>query len=208
LLAVRLYSYVVARDYGFAPNPFHGVCTLATCKPGIRKAAAIGDWVLGTGSKTRNRHKNVVYAMCVTGTMSMEEYWAAPEFQTKKVNLRGSKKQAFGDNIYSRNPGNGHWSQANSHHSFHDGSPNPLNVKADTGTNRVLLSNDFVYWGGSGPELPARFLDYGSSHETLRAGRGYKIDFSSPLVNEFVQWIRSLNQAGYSGEPLDWRRTP
>jgi hypothetical protein len=25
---VRLYSYVVARDFGFAPNPFYGFCSL------------------------------------------------------------------------------------------------------------------------------------------------------------------------------------
>ena len=31
------YSYIITRDYGFAPNPFGGVCTLATCKPKIRK---------------------------------------------------------------------------------------------------------------------------------------------------------------------------
>ena len=36
---VRLYSYVFDHDYGFAPNPFHGVCTLATCKPSIREHA-------------------------------------------------------------------------------------------------------------------------------------------------------------------------
>lgn len=207
MLTVQLHSYVVARDYGFAPNPFFGVCTLATCKPGIRKVAAIGDWVVGTGSKTRNRHKNVVYAMRVTGAMRLDEYWDAPEFQRKKVNLRGSKKQAFGDNIYSRNPVNGHWCQANSHHSFHDGSANPLNVRADTGTNRVLLSSDFVYWGGSGPELPHQFLDYGPSHENLLAGRGFKKNFSAQLVKEFVGWIRSLNETGYSGEPADWSLT-
>ena len=33
------YSYIVARDFGFAPNPFNGVLTLATCKPIVRKGA-------------------------------------------------------------------------------------------------------------------------------------------------------------------------
>jgi len=43
--AVReLHSYVVARDYGFAPNPFFGFCTLATCKPRLRSVAQVGDW--------------------------------------------------------------------------------------------------------------------------------------------------------------------
>ena len=33
-----LFSYVVATDSGFAPNPFFGLCTLACCKPAIRRA--------------------------------------------------------------------------------------------------------------------------------------------------------------------------
>lgn len=205
---MRLHSYVVARDFGFAPNPFFGICTLATCKPKIRSVAMIGNWVVGTGSKQRNREKNLVYAMRVTGAMSFEEYWTDPRFQRKKANLRGSKKQAFGDNIYSRDPATGRWCQANSHHSLNDGSPNPLNVKADTGTNRILFSDDFVYWGGSGPELPEQFLCYGARHESVCAGYGHKNSFSTQIVQELIAWIRSLNETGYCGEPMDWRRTP
>lgn len=47
---MRLYVYVVTHDTGFAPNPFHGYCTLATCKPHIRGRAEAGDWVIGLGS--------------------------------------------------------------------------------------------------------------------------------------------------------------
>lgn len=32
-----VYEYVMTYDTGFAPNPFYGVCTLACCKPKIRK---------------------------------------------------------------------------------------------------------------------------------------------------------------------------
>jgi hypothetical protein len=163
---------------------------------------------MGTGSREHRREKNVVYAMRVTGAMTFEEYWRDPRFQRKKANLRGSKKQAFGDNIYSRDPGTGLWRQANSHHSLNDGSPNRLNVKADTGADRILFSDDFVYWGGSGPELPKQFLRYGARHESVRAGRGHKNRFPPELVSEYVAWIRSLNETGYCGEPLDWRRTP
>ena len=62
----RLYSYIIARDYGFAPNPFYGFCTLATCKPNIRKSASVGDWVIGTGTKKKNRDGHLVFAMRVT----------------------------------------------------------------------------------------------------------------------------------------------
>jgi hypothetical protein len=145
--------------------------------------------------------------MRVTGAMTFEQYWADPRFQSKKANLRGSKKQAFGDNIYHRS-NKGGWLQADSHHSFEDGSPNQNNVVADTSADRMLFSDDFVYWGGSGPLLPAKFLNYGPRHITLCAGRGHKNDFPPAFVDEFVRWIRSLGESGYVGEPLDWSRTP
>jgi len=199
---------VVARDYGFAPNPFFGVCTLATCKPRIRAAAQVGDWVVGTGSKTRGRNKRIVYAMRVTAALTFVQYWASPQFERKKPNLQGSKKQSFGDNIYTRNPRTNEWCQANSHHSMTDGTANMLNVTTDTQADRVLISDDFVYWGGSGPSLPKRFLNYGPLHESLCAGRNHKSNFSQEFVEELVAWIQSLGVKGYLGEPLDWRRTP
>jgi hypothetical protein len=146
--------------------------------------------------------------MRVTGALTFEEYWRDPRFQRKKPNLRGSKKQRFGDNIYSKDPATGRWCQLNSHHSLHDGSPNPVNVTGDTATDRILFSDDFVYWGGSGPELPQRFLHYGSHRESICAGYGHKNRFPPELVTEYVAWIRSLNETGYCGEPLDWCRTP
>ena len=96
----KLYSYVVARDYGFAPNPFYGSCTLATCKPEIRKHAKVGDWIIGTGSSQSNQDGYLVYAMLVSETLTFNDYWESVRFQQKRSNLRGSKKQAFGDNIY------------------------------------------------------------------------------------------------------------
>lgn len=47
----KSYSYVVARDYGFAPNPFNGILTLAACKPVIRKGADVGSFVIGFTNK-------------------------------------------------------------------------------------------------------------------------------------------------------------
>lgn len=205
---MRLHSYVVARDYGFAPNPFFGFCTLATCKPRLRRVAQVDDWIVGTGSKKHGREHSVVFAMRVTDTLTFNQYWSAGRFQSKKPNLRGSKKQAFGDNIYRKDRGTDRWHQANSHHSLEDGSPNPTNVAADTATDRVLVSDDFVYWGGSGPEVPAHFLNYGPQHVSLCVVRNHKNAFPADFVQEFIAWIRSHNQKGYVGDPLDWRQTP
>ena len=66
----HLYVYIITRDFGFAPNPFHGRCTLATCKPGIRKSAKVGDWVLGVGGANLKsvKHKCILL-MKIIGMM-------------------------------------------------------------------------------------------------------------------------------------------
>jgi len=97
---------------------------------------------------------------------------------------------------------------ADSHHSLKDGAPNPSNIRADTSANRMLFSNDFTYWGGAGPQIPARFLNYGSDHISLLVGRNHKNNFPPAFVEQFVAWIRSRGESGYLGEPLDWCRTP
>lgn len=199
---MRLYSYVVARDYGFAPNPFFGVCTLATCKPVIRRMATIRDWVVGTGSKSYGLDGHVVYAMRVSETVSYDEYWRDPRFGAKRPNLRGSLKQAFGDNIYHRHPKTGRWIQENSHHSFADGSPNPLNVRHDTGTSRVLIAKEFAYWGASGPKIPKQFRSSGG--RDVCAHRGHKSNFSPDFVQSVIEWIRTRGATGYMGPPAEF----
>ena len=196
----KLYSYVIARDYGFAPNPFYGFCTLATCKPNIRKSAALGDWVVGTGSKSKGRHEYIVYAMRVSEAISFEQYWQDSRFRQKRPRLYGSLKQAFGDNIYHWCPDTEEWLQMDSHHSYEYGARNPDNINNDTGVDRVLISSDFVYWGGDGPKLPD-FL----GQSICKKGIGHKANFSYKVVEEFVNWLRDLGVNGYCGNPLDWK---
>ncbi|WP_442940102.1 hypothetical protein [Nostoc sp.] len=38
---MRLFSYCLTCDSGAAPNPFWELCTLAICKPRIRRVANI-----------------------------------------------------------------------------------------------------------------------------------------------------------------------
>ena len=198
---MRLYSYVVARDYGFAPNPFLGICTLATCKPEIRRCADVGDWIVGTGSRKNGAVGRVVYVMRVADVMAFQEYWTRAEYRRKRPNLRGSRKQAYGDNIYHRDD-DGQWQQENSHHSYADGRPNAQNIGHDTRVDRVLVGHEFAYWGGSGPTLPGDFRAYGSVD--ICAVRGHKCIFPEPLIVDFVDWYRSLNESGYRVAPLDW----
>lgn len=202
---MRLYSYVVARDFGFAPNPFHGFCTLATCKSDIRRTATVGDLVIGTGSATRKRGGYLVYIMNVTEVTTFDRYWIDRRFTGKKPSMHGSKKQAFGDNIYHRTAGSGPWMQENSHHSLADGTANFANVANDTKSINVLVSSDFLYFGGEGPQIPKRFCSFAGYD--VCAGRGYKNRFPADLVRELTGWWRSLDTAGCAGRPLDWSKT-
>jgi hypothetical protein len=200
---VRLFSYVIARDFGFAPNPFYRVCTLATCKPKIRETAEIGDWVVATGSTSYKLAGRLVYAMKVDEILTFDQYWNSPRYREKRPLLNGSLKQRYGDNIYHHDRQNKKWIQENSHHTFPDGSPNPANIKRDTGTTaRVLLGKEYTYWGGSGPKLPARFRR--SETDVCCTTQGHKCRFSDGVVNEFVGWLKSLGLVGFAGAPAEF----
>lgn len=69
---VTLYSYTVDSDTGFAPNPFHGVCTLACCKPVIRRKAKKGDYVIGHAGVGDGYR--IIYAMEVTDKKTFNQY--------------------------------------------------------------------------------------------------------------------------------------
>src|SRR3989442_8398649 len=202
---MKLFSYVLARDYGFAPNPFYGWCTLATCKPRIRAGAAVGDWVMGTGAKGRyGLVGHLVFAMRVEKTCDFDAYWNDPRFSVKKPVLNGSLKQVYGDNIYHRE--RGRWRQQDSHHSYDRGRPNPHNVARDTSVNRVLLSTRFVYFGSNAPAIPKRFRTYTPTGEEICCpGQGHRV-LSSRLAEAFENWLEQRGDWGLQGMPLEFRR--
>lgn len=198
---MNLYSYVVARDYGFAPNPFNGICTLATCKPAIRERAAVGDWIVGIASLSDQRSPSLVYAMCVSEVLTYQSYWTDPRFLGKRPTRLGSVKQLFGDNIYHRD-GMGQWLQMDSHHSQADGSPNLRNIANDTQSEGVLIGHEYAYWGSSAISIPDEFLDF--QGESILVNRGYKRRFSPEFVLEFVRWFKGLGMQGCLAVPFRW----
>lgn len=191
---MRFFIYVITRDYGFAPNPFYNVCTLATCKPGIRRSARLGDWVFGIGSKTK-RPNTVIFLMKVTEKMTFNEYWESSEYAAKKPQMTTLKKM-YGDNIYHRDEHNGEWYQANSHHSYSNGATNQHNLRKDTSSDKVLISRDFFYFGRSALVLPNKYAT-----AVYRNTRNYHNDPESPLLNEFLRYVRDTYEPGYIADP-------
>ena len=199
----RLYSYVLREDTGFAPNPYHGFCTLACCKPDIRRQAREGDWIIGTGSSAKGKDKggHISYAMRVTEIMTFDEYWNDERFLAKRPNLDGDLTEACGDNLYQFDYPNGCWCRVPAYHC------DSSEMEKDTSVDRVLISDDFVYWGEKGPELPD-FCGV-DIRQVDKRGRGlpkYRCNFSHAVIDEVIDRIKkyqSNGQTGVCGKPLD-----
>jgi len=181
------FIYVVDRDFGFAPNPFHGVCTLATCKPTIRRVAKIGDWIIGMGGGRLRATGRCIFAMNVSEKLTFEEYWSDPRFQDKKPVRNGSKKMLVGDNIYRKE--DDVWIQLDSHHSKQDGSTNLINLTKDTSANSVLISTNYFYFGAAAAEVPPKILE-NMGYKNGRSHRKFRDDQSRQLIDWLERGFR------------------
>ena len=176
----RLFSYIVAHDNGSAPNPFWGVCTLVICKPAIRRAASIDDWVVGIGSVNSpvgDISRHVVYAMEVSRKMTMEEY---DDFSKQKLLKKvpdwknKDARRRMGDSIYdfSSNPPTVRKAVHNERHRDHD-----------LGGQYALLSERFIYFGEKALKLPKSLLPIADCR------RGHRSNSNNDYMNLFVKWI-------------------
>lgn len=205
-------AYIVEHDIGFAPNPFFGTCTLATCKPEIRWHAAEGDWIVGIGSVADGIRGRLVFAMKVQEKLCFEQYWNDERFQTKKPNFLGSLKQAQGDNVYHRK--NGDWVQERSRHTHRTAEMTDRHIARDTKRNRVLVSSHFVYYGSDAIELPTEFKDKSgyrlcldgtnTPKGKLQRARNFE---DAALTEKFERWLNTLGRWGCIGEPCEWRKS-
>ena len=204
-------AYIVEHDIGFAPNPFFGVCTLATCKPEIRWLATTDDWVVGIGSTADGIRGRMVFTMQVEEAVTFDSYWEEERFQNKKPSFSGSLKQAQGDNVYHRVDGK--WVQERSRHTHRNPEMTAKHKRRDTCRNRVLVSKRFVYYGADAVDLPTDFVDErgyrvcldgsGTPHRGLQRAKSFD---DAALTERFEAWLEAVGQWGCVGEPCEWRK--
>lgn len=82
-----LYSYRMSYDEGFAPNPYFGVLTLATCKPAIRRSGPLASelnagnevWISGWAAQRlappTGGERSLIWLGKVTKCIPLGEYW-------------------------------------------------------------------------------------------------------------------------------------
>jgi hypothetical protein len=175
---MKLYSYVIASDAGFAPNPNDGWCTLACCKPNIRLSARKGDFVVGTGSAAQTGNNTIVYIMHVDEKLTFDEFFKDARFQNRE------------DNIYHSE--NGHFIQSsNSNHDCGD-------IERDLSCKHVLISGPghFSYFGRKAIPIPEEF------RQMVKKGPGHKCNFEPAFLLQFVSWAQ-LQPKGKIGESFE-----
>lgn len=197
---MTVYTYVIEHDLGFAPNPFHGICTLACCKPKIRKRAEVGDYILGTGATRPNLLGHLIYWMRVDEILNFDDYWKDWRFRWKKPVMQGSTHQRYGDNIYHHVGKENAYRQEDSFHSLEDGTLSLGDLQRDTGsTDKILIGHDFAYWGVKGIKLPDHLKCF------VKKGPGHKYKFKDEQVAHFMEWLADHPERGYIGEPAHWQ---
>lgn len=194
---MKYYSYVIPRDYGFAPNPYLGYCTLATCKPRIRKSARIGDWIAAYGGARTEVHKKLVVLMKVDEILTFDQYWNNKRFVKKRPVFNRSMSCMYGDNIYHHIGEK--WTQELSHHSMADGSINYANLNCDTQADKVLVATQFYYFGNNAIEIPKEF------EVLIGSGRNHKNFYDEIIINKFINFMNENFEMGIHGVPYSRR---
>lgn len=122
----------------------------------------------------------VVYAMKVTGKVTMEEYdHFCREKHPKKIpDWRGHDyRLRVGDCIYDFSQGHSPKLRL----SVHDDG----NRERDLSGQYALLSTHFYYFGDKPVELPDHL------RPIIKQGQGHKSDANDPYVEQFVKWIEA-----------------
>lgn len=200
---MRNFTYKIDHDFGLAPNPFGGYCTLAVCKSDIRKNnnLEVGSWIFGTGaiSVGIKYFQKLIFCMKVEGKLTFNEYWNDQRFQYKKPIVNGTLVQMYGDNFYHQDE-NYNWIQENSAHSHEDGTPNNDHLKRDTGGEFVLVSRNFYYFGENAITLPEKYIP-----AICTDARNMAFAKPQDLITEFILWLQNNYEQGFLyGDPIGW----
>jgi hypothetical protein len=155
----------MTHDSGFAPNPFWGRLTLATCKPQIRRRKPKDTWIAGFTSDALCRHavgqERLVYLMQVDRRIPFAQYFADRDYTRKIPKLHSSRRiEQVGDNIYrplrepALAPSDFLQLPNDQHYDKVRDQPDPKSHHRDLSGQYVLAATRFVYFGRAALEVP------------------------------------------------------
>ena len=192
---MKLFTYCLRRDTGAAPNPFGGYCTLALTKPVLRRNAEVGDWIVGLASGEsglKDANRKVVFAMKVTQIMNYEDYnmFCLSECQDKlPARPAQTYEEMVGDCIYDFSVGDPPAVRDSVHESE--------NMEFDLAGEKVLISDEFYYFGKGARELPPNL------YKIIKKGQGFQQKKNDPFIDDFLNFIKDFKKNEVDGAPIN-----
>jgi hypothetical protein len=188
---MKLSAYVITVDCGFAPNPFGRYCTLACCKPTIRRMAEKDDIVIASASSRAKKPGHLVYAMRVKEVIPYQEYWRDSRFARRKPSKRTAISRR-GDNIW-------HQDRAGKWHVCPGACHDESQLERDTSGVNVLVATEFFYFGRGAIRIPLRFADM------LAETQGHKNTGDREKIDRFWNWVSKVaRRSGRIDYPSDF----
>lgn len=208
---MKMFTYKLTHDTGFAPNPFGKALTLATCKPGMRKKRKVGEWVAGFSSvelstiaKKTGVHISpdaIIYIGQISKVLSLGEYFDDPQFADKKPpeNSNEDLIACCGDNMYRELPkGAGEGPQyekiTNIYHCDRS------QIERDIAGKNVLIFDRFTYLGRKAQPLPSHIVLNRPNGPTTY---GYGND-DQEQIKAAIDWMESEFGTGRIDYPCLW----
>jgi hypothetical protein len=198
----------MTHDSGFAPNPFFGSLTLATCMAEIRRTKRIGDWVAGFASKALVKkcavfglkipHQGLIYLMEIGEILPLNAYFHDPRFQEKRAIPLGSNDitRERGDNIYYQDS-EGHFRQlGNDNHDEGE-------LLKDTNGKNALIAKQFYYFGRNCPAPDASWASMNIRVPDRYIALGCESD--GMALEKFTTFLQKQgHKPGVLGSPCIW----
>ena len=201
---MRLFSYKLTHDSGFAPNPFWGVLTLATCKPLFRRSKRTGDWIAGFTSvklcEDQVGQEKLIFLVKIDEKISIVDYFRGQRFQ-KKIPLKSAHKAICqaGDNIYR--PLCPHPITENDFEQIPNKNHKYESKKHDISGENVLIGAEFVYFGRNALSIPLYLRPQVPKGQSSNGNRTHDVE----SVRKFIEFVMAKASIGrIHGPPHEW----
>ena len=200
---MKILTYKLTADTGFAPNPFHGVLTLAACTPNhMRANLEKGDYIVGIESNELMEKRKkaglcpqkdnlLIYIAEVSEILSLNDYFHDPRFENKKYRKDKCWILEKGDNVYYKDGKMWKWLRGHAHDN------KTKVIYKDIYGNKVFICKRFTYFGDKCEEFNKKFEDC----IVKRQGIKY-CQHSHPKFIDFKKYLDSLIGKGRIGKPI------
>lgn len=180
----RFYRYVLADDNGTAPCGQHGLLSLATCKPSIRRTAKVGDLIAAFAPSPFPRDM-LAYAARVAKVVDWPDYVTAHAYPARN------------DAVYGFSP-NGDVSRLRP--GYH---PTERHLYQDLSGPVLIFDPAETWYFGENPQaLPAHLQWCSIGGKGSGTGRGHRVDEADlDDADSLLAWLKRTYAPGFHGEP-------